>query len=99
MRPKASVVVSNSATPSTAATMSHTIQDMAAPPIAPAPTVTPPATVRIMRPAGPPVSIDALLPTQGAIRQVPRDTPDCVQLVTISRLGHTGDFYRPTLKG
>ena len=28
----------------------------------------------------------------------PPELPDCVQLVTISRLGHTGDFCRPTLK-
>src|SRR5947209_17690411 len=87
-RPKASVVVSNSATPSTAATMSHTIQDMAAPPIAPVPTVTPPATVRATRPAGPPSQM-----THRALEGIPRDTPDRGQLGTISRLGHTGDFY------
>jgi hypothetical protein len=51
MRPKASVVVSSSATPSTAATISHTIQDnMAAPRDALGPTVTPPGTVRSTRP-------------------------------------------------
>src|SRR6185437_7237507 len=27
------------------------------------------------------------------------EAPYCVQLVTISRLGHTGDFCRPTLRG